>query len=463
MTRLKILHTNDLHSHFDNYKKIVSLIREHRDADTIVLDGGDFADFKSIELQGTKGIAAIELLEAAGYDAITIGNNEMFNGVDTLEHMASKSTIPFISNNLMKKDKTAIQGVCKSTLLEKNGLRLLITGSSPDMGVFNEGLGLHMTDYTVAIKEEIHRNKGKYDVCILLSHVGTFADEPLANEIEEIDIIISAHDHKLFNEAKLINETNMNSAGNYGEYLGIVEIEVSDGKVQLINSQTIPTKEIQEDPQIVSILKVNKDKAINTLSQPLYSLALPLWHDVVEENPISNLIADGLKDMLKADIGLINSGICNAGIFREMSRKKLIEVCPSPLNPTLFEIQGKNLKEALESSLDAQICLAEGRGPGFRGRFVGGLHVSGLEIEHDGKHIKTIYLNEIPLEDEQWYLVASSDYLQRGSGYPSLANNRNEQYSAEEIKDIIEIYGEKSDFVESAHQNRWKELANIRG
>ncbi len=463
MTRLKILHTNDLHSHFDNYKKIVSLIREHRDADTIVLDGGDFADFKSIELQGTKGIAAIELLEAAGYDVITIGNNEMFNGVDTLEHMASKSTIPFISNNLMKKDKTAIKGVCKSTLLEKNGLRLLITGSSPDMGVFNEGLGLHMTDYTVAIKEEIHRNKGKYDVCILLSHVGTFADEPLANEIEEIDIIISAHDHKLFNEAKLINETIMNSAGNYGEYLGIVELEVSDGKVQLVNSQTIPTKEIQEDPQIVSILKVNKDKAINTLSQPLYSLALSLWHDVVEENPISNLIADGLKDMLKADIGLINSGICNAGIFREMSRKKLIEVCPSPLNPTLFEIQGKNLKEALESSLDAQTCLAEGRGPGFRGRFVGGLHVSGLEIEHDGKHIKTIYLNQIPLEDEQWYLVASSDYLQRGSGYPSLANNRNEQYSAEEIKDIIEIYGDKSDFVESAHQNRWKELANIRG
>ncbi|WP_225215981.1 5'-nucleotidase C-terminal domain-containing protein [Psychrobacillus faecigallinarum] len=107
--------------------------------------------------------------------------------------------------------------------------------------------------------------------------------------------------------------------------------------------------------------------------------------------------------------------------------------------------------------------MAEGRGPGFRGRFVGGLHVSGLEIVHDGKHIKTIYLNEIPLEDEKWYLVASSDYLQRGSGYPSLANNRNEQYWAEEIKDIIEIYGEKSDFVDSAHQNRWKELANIRG
>ncbi|MEK4523809.1 5'-nucleotidase C-terminal domain-containing protein [Psychrobacillus sp. FSL W7-1457] len=463
MTRLKILHTNDIHSQFDNYKKIVSLIREHRDENTIVLDGGDFADFKSIELQGTRGIAALELLEAGGYDAITIGNNEMFNGVDTLEHMASNSSVPFISNNLVKKDGTTINGVHKSIILEKNGLRLLITGSSPDMSVFNDGLGIHMHDYTNAIREEIQRNKGKYDVCILLSHVGTFADEPLANEIKEIDIIISAHDHKLFTEAKLINNTIMNSAGNYGEYLGIVEIEVTSGKVNLIHSQTISTKEIQEDPQVISVLKVNKKKAVNVLSQPLYTLGNPLWHDVVEENPISNLIADGLKDMLKADIGLINSGICNAGIFHEMSRKKLIEICPSPLNPTLFEIQGKHIQEALQSSLDAQVCLAEGRGPGFRGRFVGRLHVSGLKIEHDGKHIKTIYLNEIPIEDEKWYLVASSDYLQRGSGYPSLAINRNETYWAEEIKDIIQIYGEKPEFIKSAYQNRWMEVAKIRG
>lgn len=463
MTRLKILHTNDIHSQFDNYKRVVSLIREHRDENTIVLDGGDFADFKSIELQGTRGIAALELLEAGGYDAITVGNNEMFNGIDTLEHMASNSPIPFISNNLVKKDLTAIKGVCKSIILEKNGLRLLITGSSPDMGVFNEGLGLYMNDYRDAIKEEIQRNEGKYDVCILLSHVGTFADEPLANEIEEIDIIISAHDHKLFKEARIINNTIINSAGNYGEHLGIVEMEVTNGKVSLIHSETIPTKEMQEDSQIISILQVNKIKAVEVLSQPLYSLSNPLWHDVVEENPISNLIADGLKDMLKADIGLINSGICNAGIFHEMTRKKLIEICPSPLNPTLFEIQGKHIQEALQTSLDAQVCLAEGRGPGFRGRFVGRLHVSGLKIEHDSKYIKTIYLNETPLEGEKWYVVASSDYLQRGSGYPSLAINRNEAYWAEEIKDIIQIYGEKSEFVETAYQNRWKELAKIRG
>jgi 2',3'-cyclic-nucleotide 2'-phosphodiesterase (5'-nucleotidase family) len=455
--KLKILHTNDVHSNFENFARVATLIRQFKDEHTLILDGGDFADFKSIELQGTRGIAAIELLEAVGYDALTIGNNEMFNGVDTLEHMARNSSFPFISNNLFKKDKTQINGVFKSVILNKNGLRILITGSSPNMGEFNEGIGIHMTDYKEAIVEEIKRNAGNYDICILLSHVGTFADEPLALEIPEIDIIISAHDHKLFSKAKVINNIIMNSAGNYGEHLGILELDIKEGKVKLLHSETISSKDAEKDEHILKLLKTNKEKAIEVLSQPIYSLKQPLWHDVIEENPLTNLIADGLKDMLNCDIGLINSGICNAGIFQEMTKKKLIEVCPSPLNPTSFEIKGKYLKIAIEQSLDSQICLADGRGPGFRGKFVGRLHIAGAEVIQDGKHIRAIYVSENLLEDETWYTVASSDYLQRGSGYESLANNRNETYLAEEIKDVIRLYANKKEFIEKAYVNRWKE------
>lgn len=459
--RLKIIHTNDVHSNFDNFAKAATLIKQHKDDDTIILDGGDFADFKSIELQGTRGIAAIELLESIGYAALTVGNNEMFNGVDTLEHMASTSSFPFISNNLFRKDKTAINGIVPSTILEKNGLRILITGSSPDMGEFNDGLGIYMSSYKEAIIDEIKRNEGKCDICILLSHVGTFVDEVLAEEISEIDIIISAHDHKLYSEAKVMNNIVMNSAGNYGEHIGIVELEITNSNVELIHSETISTANVEKDEQILSILQMNKEKAIEVLSQPLYELERPLWHDVVEENPMTNLIADGLKDMLNCDIGLINSGICNAGAFKDLSNKKLIEICPSPLNPTSFEMQGKYIKMAIEKSIDAQICLADGRGAGFRGRFVGRLHIAGAEIVHDGKTVHEIYIGTKPLEEEAWYTVASSDYLQRGSGYECLAHNRNEKYRAEEIKDVIRLYANKDGFIEKAYVNRWKEAAEV--
>ncbi|WP_335872435.1 bifunctional metallophosphatase/5'-nucleotidase [Bacillus sp. 2205SS5-2] len=459
--KLKIIHTNDLHSHFDQFSRAASLIDAHRDEHTLLLDGGDFADFKSIELQGTRGMAAVELLESLGYDALTIGNNEMFNGPDTLEYMALNSKVPFISNNLLKKDLTSFQSVFKSIVTVKNNLRIMITGSSPDLGGFNDGLGIHISNYKTALIEELNKKRGLYDICILLSHIGTVADEELAKEVPEIDVILSAHDHQLYSEAKTMNGTILNSAGSYGDYIGIVELEVKDSLVKLLHSATIPTRNSDQHSTILSILAKNKEKAIEQLSRPLYELARPLWHDVMEENPLSNLIADGLKDMLDGDLGLINSGICNAGVFHYISQKKLIEICPSPLNPTSIEIKGKYIKAALQQSLDAQVCLADGKGPGFRGKFVGSLHISGAEITHDGRKVLEVFVGERPLEDEEWYTVATSDYLQRGSGYPPLSNNQNELYRPEEIKDVIKLYGQKQEFMEKATIRRWKKRAGI--
>lgn len=201
-----------------------------------------------------------------------------------------------------------------------------------------------MHSYKEAIMNEIERNKGKYDLCILLNHVGTFADDELAEEIPELDVILSAHDHKLYKEAKIIEGTILNSAGKYGEYVGIVDIEIINQQVTLLHSETIETNGVEADKRILDILKVNKKRAIEALSQPLYKLTQLLWHDVIGENPLTNLIADGLRDLLECEIGLMNSGIANAGLFDDVSNKKLIEICPSPLNPTTFDILGKTLK-----------------------------------------------------------------------------------------------------------------------
>lgn len=236
----------------------------------------------------------------------------------------------------------------------------------------------------------------------------------------------------------------------------MVDLEIRDEKVALLHSETISTADAAMDETVTSILKENKEKAVQVLSCPLYTIDQSLWHDVIEENPLTNLIADGLHDMLPSDFGLINSGIANAGIFDDISEKKLIDICPSPLNPTSFEIQGKFIREALEESLDDDICLADGKGPGFRGKFVGSLHVSGATIEHDGNRITNISVADQPLDDETWYTVATSDYLQRGSGYAPLTNNRNEKYRSEEIRDVIRTYAYKQEFIEKARTHRWE-------
>ncbi|MGV8983961.1 bifunctional metallophosphatase/5'-nucleotidase [Clostridium sp.] len=456
--KLNILHTNDIHSNYENFSKVVSKIKELKDDNTIILDAGDFADFKRLELQGTEGVAAIELLEYAGYDAIAVGNNETFNGYDTLVNMATKSKVPFLSCNFNRVGNIDIEGVKKSIILNKNNLRILIIGTSPDLGPFNELLGFEPKDHLEAIKNEIILNKGRYDLCVVLSHSGMDEDRKIA-EIEEVNVIIGGHFHILMDKPEIVNNTIIHTSGSFGEHLGLLRIEFNHKKIELLEGKNIDTCDCFSDEKVNGILKENKEKAIVALSKNLYNIDVDLWHDVVEENPITNLLADALVDVFKTDIGIINSGVINGGIRKGgVCPKKLIEICHSPLNPTYFELQGKYLKEALQNSLDSEFCFMDGKGPGFRGKYLGRLNVSNALIEHDGRKIINISINGENLEDLRWYSIASSDYLQRGTGYTSLKNNRNVRYNKEYLRDTLREYLCKSEFIEKAFIDRWIRL-----
>lgn len=454
--RLNILHTNDIHSNYENFAKLVTKINEIKDGNTIILDAGDFADFKRIELQGTDGLAAMEVLKHAGYHALAVGNNETFQGLDILEYMAEHSKIPLLSCNMLNLDETPLKSVKRSIILNKNGLRILIIGASPDISPFNELIGFTLIDHVEAIRKEVEKNKGTYDICILLSHLGMDKDKEVAEQINGVDVIIGGHFHILMDKPEVINNTIIFTSGAYGEHLGVLKLDISKDKISLIEGENIEIGTVESSKEIEELIRKNRVKAIENLSKPLYQIDRDIWHDVVEENPMTNLLADALRDVLQCDIGLINSGVLNGGIKKgNVSAKKLIEICHSPLNPTSFEIQGKYLWEALEKSLDSDICYGDGMGPGFRGKYVGRLHVSNVIIEHNGKKISNILINGEKLILDKWYRVASSDYLQRGTGYDSLKNNRNEKYNKEYLRDTLKSYLGKEDFVKKAFLDRW--------
>lgn len=87
-----------------------------------------------------------------------------------------------------------------------------------------------------------------------------------------------------------------------------------------------------------------------------------------------------------------------------------------------MEILGKDIREAFKVSMDTDFCMQDGKGSGFRGKYLERLHISGGYIEYKGKDIINIIINDKPLEDNRWYSVDTSDYLQRGTGYVSISN-----------------------------------------
>ena len=454
--KLRILHTNDLHSSYDAFKRVVTCINKHRNDMCLVVDAGDMIDRKSVMISGSDGIAGTRLLFDAGYDAITIGNNEGFSSA--LLKMVKESKVPFVCANLynINGDELPIQ---KSILKTYGDVRVLIIGNTVDGSEsYNEFFAftnIKAHEYIKCVRDELEKNKGNYDLCVVLSHAGIRRDREMAEAIDGIDVIIGGHSHTVLEDVEVVNGTLIHQAGKYGQYVGMVDLELNEMK-KIISYQgsLLTVNDYDEDERICNLIDTYRDEAVENLSKPLFTIKEDLWHDVVNENPITNLLADALYDLHKdeVDFGIINSGILNYGLPKgEVSELQLIGCSPSPLNPTRYHVSGK---EALKQSLDFEYCLENRFASGFRGYYTGNLQVSyNVAVYVEGRTIKEVYINGSLMEDDKQYYIISSDYIQRGSGYPTLYGD-DYLYDNYEIRDLVRLYSPKEEFVTRALQKR---------
>ena len=80
-----ILHSNDVHGEIMGYAYIAALKAklESRGAEVILADAGDFSQGDP-NVSLSKGASAIEMINAAGYDVVSLGNHEFDYGYDQL-------------------------------------------------------------------------------------------------------------------------------------------------------------------------------------------------------------------------------------------------------------------------------------------------------------------------------------------------------------------------------------------
>jgi 5'-nucleotidase len=213
-------------------------------------------------------------------------------------------------------------------------------------------------------------------------------------------------------EVLKINNSIIHMSGKYGEHLAVLDFEY-DGEIESFNGVNIGIDEISMNEETINCLKVNKNKAISKLSEPLYSIKKDLWHDIVEENPMSNLLVDALRLVSNCDIRIINSGVLNGEIIRGIvSKKKFMGICPSLLNKTYMKIWGRYFREAKEKAMDSEGSMKDEKCSRFREKYLGRLHILGGYTEHNGMNITKIIIGEYELEDEKWYTGGSSDYFE---------------------------------------------------
>ena len=445
--KFSIFYISDLHSRFEKLAQVSTILSEYRTPSSFFFDIGDNADFMRVETIGTKGEISTGLMDYLQCDARVIGNNEGFPGLEYTKNMLDISKTPFITCNLNMIDGSKLDGLQSSLILEKNNTRFLLIGVTAAYNDFYELFKMHSSDPRQSIISEIAKyNNSEYDYTILLSHLGLESDKEIARDVAEIDIIIGGHSHTVIKNPIIENGVIIVQAGCFGEYLGILDLklDVKSNSISSYQGNIIELENHDEDQDVFSLISNYTSIAHEKMSQTLFENEQEIDHSLTHEDSLTNLLADALVNVFPCDLGLINSGVLNRKIpVGDVSKLDFHEICPSPLNPTLIRIKGENIRIALENSWKEEFYHHETTGDGFRGKWMGNLQVSFncavvFSKNDRGYKIEEILLNNESLEDEKTYLVTTSDHLQRGHAYNSLADCELIKYHPDFLKDVLE-------------------------
>jgi 5'-nucleotidase len=254
ITRLTILHTNDVHSRIEPFpmdgsrneglggvakrSTLISRIREEQ-KNILLLDAGDI-------FQGTPyfnffgGELEMKLMSEMGYDAATIGNHDFDGGIDGLDKQLANANFPLLISNYNFND-TILNGKTKPyKIFIRDGVKVGVFG----LGIELKGLvpaslykaTLYEDPIAAAKKWADHlKNEEKCDFVICLSHLGykydenKVSDRVLAQNTSNIDLIIGGHTHTFMKEPeRLVNMVGkpilINQVGWAGIILGRLDV-----------------------------------------------------------------------------------------------------------------------------------------------------------------------------------------------------------------------------------------------
>ncbi|MBR6825021.1 MAG: 5'-nucleotidase C-terminal domain-containing protein, partial [Oscillospiraceae bacterium] len=264
-----ILFTNDVHTYINkelSYADIAALKEELTAAgtDVILVDAGD-------HVQGTafgsmdKGETIIKLMNAAGYDAATMGNHEFDYGMERALELVGMAQYPYLSANFYhEKDGVRGENVLESfKIFEMGGKKVAIIGlttpetytkSTPKYFMDENGnyiYGIAGGDDGAALYADAQAaidaaKAAGADYVIALGHLGDdpasmpWTSEELIANVTGLDAFIDGHSHSTV-ERKEVTDKDGNvvvlaQTGQYFDAIGKMTISEDGIAVELVKA-----------------------------------------------------------------------------------------------------------------------------------------------------------------------------------------------------------------------------------
>ena len=203
MSRLVILHTNDMHNVLARDEQRAARLMEIVEAEranppVLLLDAGDAIGAGNLTFNPA-GEAILERMTTIGYHAMTIGNREFHLMAAGFAAKTRGAPCPLLCANLRPKSPDVPIPVQPVWRTEHRGVRVAVLGLTvpmitPRMKV--AALSAYLFDPPLeTARLWVQRLRLEADLLIALTHLGIQHDRLLAEACPELDVILGGHSH----------------------------------------------------------------------------------------------------------------------------------------------------------------------------------------------------------------------------------------------------------------------------
>ncbi|HVE14630.1 MAG TPA: bifunctional UDP-sugar hydrolase/5'-nucleotidase [Elusimicrobiota bacterium] len=464
--RIDVFHTNDIHgwmmsrAAYWNEKDpkrmiggvpaLVNAVKKlAKPGDKVLLlDAGDW-------YQGTpegsipKGKAMAELFNAAGFDALEIGNHEFDIGEEGLKALIAQIRVPVLGANIRevatgKRVPYARGHIVKDLGGVKVGIFGLLTTNMRRLTFAKNIAGLEFEDEAAAARREVAALKAEgAQVIVALTHVGLvrpgnapFEDDVrVAGEVPGIDLIVGGHSHT-FLEQPIRDEVHGTLIVQDGQYLskvGLTTLEYDPAAGKVVSSQDslreLWVDEFGEDPDTLAIVRRYQQDVGKVLDVVIATATATLTRDRERESSLGDWMTDCQRRWTKTQVGFQNGGGIRADLPAGPVRlRQLFEIMPFDNYLVTTTLTGKQVREVLEQGVSGRI---------------GVLQMSGVAVRYDPKapmdaRVREVRVGGEPLRDDRTYSVTAEDFMvQGGDGYGALGRGEDEALSDTLMRDAM--------------------------
>ena len=471
-----ILTTNDVHNRIEEHIGYAGLAAYKAKMEAIagaskvtLIDAGDAIQGAPIGVI-SKGEYLIDIMDYVGYDLAIPGNHEFDYGMERFLELAGKASFPYIACNFIDLvDNKPVFDAYK--IIDYGTAKVGYVGiSTPESFTkstpkyFQNENGEYVYSFCEDISGEklyaqvqktIDEVKAKgVDYIIAVAHLGVdkvsrpWTSVDVVENTSGLDAIIDGHSHTEIDgkiDGELIKDKSGKEvpcvqAGQWLQNIGKIVITPGKGLVAgLVSAEDFEEKDEKTQALIDDIKAEYEDEILQVVAKTDIALTTTYPGTSLravrsDETNLGDLCADAYRNIMEADVAIVNGGGVRADIATgDITLKDILTVHPFGNLACLIEAKGQNILDALEHGSRAL--------PGELGGF---LQVSGMSYSVDAtipssvvvddkgtfvsvsgeRRVKDVLVDGVPIDPQKTYKLASIGYMLKdmGDGYSMFSN-----------------------------------------